>query len=1061
MENNRKQHLIKTLSVKDYIFNEEKYQYVLRLLEGLDEPIPTPYQNDRLVVLLSIFNNGLNLQYASPALRNDKSIIIMACMQDFQAIQYSIHKKLKTIQDVFDTHEDFIAKCFHNKDREIQNQALNHPNFLLLPRYQSDILSDEEWNQKYNQTSYQYKEKKMKFEGYYKKETGLVHVLFERDYIINNHDSSRYHAIALNAALLGHETKGFADYIQESLPFQIAILYKEEKHTRIEKAKSLIDSAIEKNKDLKKDREIYLFALFGGLEEKLPNFYKDDRTIAAFSVLNDGLNLQYASDELRSDISLILFACTNDYQAIQYSLNEKIKTIEDVKALHPNFILKCFKNKDKEVKKEVLLHKDFSPNSKENEIIGNDPELNALYMDINSTDYVNFNKNYTILNKKILTEEEAVIQAIFDKNFIIDYPEWNSNEKVCFNSILFGDAFPFYYPDKVLSEDLMRIYVAMGNQYYDFNPKSLETSLLAIHYNSINYGNVDYAYRNDFDIAKFAITTDPYNYPYISSQLKKNKELALIGLLDENIYEEFDEEIAQDIDIQYEALRNAGYLLEGALSHLIEDKKAVSYALSSTHGFNNAALYDKMPKSFFEDLEDRSFIEMALRNHGNLLKYFPESIRKNKDYVIPAIQSGATYADIDESLLLDRDVCYNLAARDSTNIFRMKTFDKEFYIELFTSERYYTTKDLSKNIPYKFSSDPDFIKLAFEKTNIVESLLMLSNIKDKSILDNTVKDLIEKNGCAFLYGSKKLLNNKDCLLKAIANTKNPFSFYQQFVFRIKDFNKKILNDLDVVQALIKMRSLFYKHFSFTVRSNKEITLLTLHQYNFEFDDEFTDYIPRSLLNDQDIINCMIRNSSDFSKLPKKIRNDENTVIRALEYDPSSIAFASYRLKSKVGIAKLATWREPNVISSLNKKIVMNQSIFKFCCLHSPKIIQSLEKRYNIKDLVTKELKIQLILASKDNFFNLPAEDSEGNLNLFKEYIINDELIDKPFGYNDYAFHYFDNIRMIVVNHPDYIPTAENFTKGINTPELKEYYKRREEEWVSIKEMENLKISFAY
>ena len=156
--------------------------------------------------------------------------------------------------------------------------------------------------------------------------------------------------------------------------------------------------------------------------------------------------------------------------------------------------------------------------------------------------------------------------------------------------------------------------------------------------------------RDDFAIAKMAVTNNPYNYRYISSRLKKNYNLAkhsvsLSGELLEIVSEELKNE--ELLLLALKNSKNAFYYY----SKKINNKKLLLTLLDNN--LLSLGLFKRLPLKFTENYE---LVLKSVQNDGQILSVLNNSFKNNKKIVMAAINSYANsyqYASIELKMDLE------------------------------------------------------------------------------------------------------------------------------------------------------------------------------------------------------------------------------------------------------------------------------------------------------------------------------------------------------------------------------------------------------------------------
>lgn len=255
--------------------------------------------------------------------------------------------------------------------------------------------------------------------------------------------------------------------------------------------------------------------------------------------------------------------------------------------------------------------------------------------------------------------------------------------------------------------------------------------LAAVNQNGIALKFAHENLKNDSEIVKTAVKKKGGALYFASENLKGNKEIALIAINKDGLsIEHASSKLKNDKEVVLKAVLKNGLALEHASLELKNDREVVLTAVTK----NGLALKFSSPKlkkdedlilkalsglrkekaftyAFNSFQKNKDFVRKAYRINKYILKYLPDDIKDNKEFILELFQHyGANYKDLSDRLKADPEITFLHISENRLGI---------------------------SDIPYVLRSNKDFIKRI---------------ISDKA--------LIKKHGPGFLPRVYKALSSK-------------------------------------------------------------------------------------------------------------------------------------------------------------------------------------------------------------------------------------------------------------------------------------------------------------
>lgn len=367
----------------------------------------------------------------------------------------------------------------------------------------------------------------------------------------------------------------------------------------------------------------------------------------------------------------------------------------------------------------------------------------------------------------------------------------------------------------------------------------------------LNYFNKNYIPKDLLNNKKFVLSiiggsitdvefnifkNNPYIYPIIGDELKKDKEiLFLISLPDKNNNNNI-KGIRNDLNKRYGLPNFYQYLPE----EVLKDKERVKILWKGNKKYN----YDDLPDSLKNDIEvcieyaasrkDFPRINTFEDNLGDFLHFskIPDNIIKNKSFIVG---------------YLDR-------IKDNKEINKLIMSSAEVFTEVFSAN-----KDL------KILALTEWIK---------KLMYLIPKIDLKKVIEETK---LNKEKYKELYDfHHDLFSNKNYFIKIVSNIEMDFSisqrdgdFYKDAQFNqidllIKSFDKSIINNKDNWLEIIKENPYAYI-------------------YMRDYQNKFNEYISVNILKDEDIgREAVKRQVNNIEYAPDIIKKDAKLIEYGLE-----------------------------------------------------------------------------------------------------------------------------------------------------------------------------------
>ncbi len=285
------------------------------------------------------------------------------------------------------------------------------------------------------------------------------------------------------------------------------------------------------------------------------------------------------------------------------------------------------------------------------------------------------------------------------------------------------------------------------------------------------------------------------------------------------------------------------------------------------------------------------------RNHANLFNDLPEELKKDRVFVLKAVEvNGAIYGYLSDELKKDEVIAITSINSyfESYRFLPNELFDNERVVKEAINSGLEFGAGVLEYASDRLKDNKDIVMLAVSKATGVEFFY-----EDRPEEGYTYND-------ALCYASERLRDDKDVVLLSVEN--NPDS--------LESASARLQNDYDVVLTAVRGNAHSLKYASEELRSNKELVLIaansnfySIYDYYDEglggeeleesvnIEDSIIEYISDELKNDRDVILAIVNNNPyAFVNIPDKFKDDYDIALIAFKEDECLIETASERVK---------------------------------------------------------------------------------------------------------------------------------------------------------------------
>ncbi|MGC6368003.1 MAG: DUF4116 domain-containing protein [Candidatus Marinamargulisbacteria bacterium] len=370
----------------------------------------------------------------------------------------------------------------------------------------------------------------------------------------------------------------------------------------------------------------------------------------------------------------------------------------------------------------------------------------------------------------------------------------------------------FFIADRIHSAEIMtdknKCISALSMRYCsDDDLDNKEVMMAKIKKNRLKYGDLKYLsarLKNDFNLVKAAVLSDPRNFKSASKRLRDNKDIVLIAVQNScHALRAVSSDLLQDKDVAMTSVSACGTSLK-YLPFFQGNKKNVLAAVSN-HG-------EALEYASVDLKKDKEIVLAAVSNHGEALEYASVKLKEDKEIVLAAVKNVPASVKFvaDYTLLDDIDIALAVLLKEpSLKEFFSKSVRSNSEIQKRFRDDYYNDLGLSvisfllffpyilfvfyfiryffqfRSSRYKFNS-PTFQKLF--KTFLFTLFIAFINCA----LFFCVLNILDATGIELVKSSTGWINLfYFMLLIILLICELPIMFYSFFKYMFIDFRKAL------------------------------------------------------------------------------------------------------------------------------------------------------------------------------------------------------------------------------------------------------------------------------
>ena len=562
---------------------------------------------------------------------------------------------------------------------------------------------------------------------------------------------------------------------------------------RLKNNKDLMKEAVKKDSDV--------------LYEFYANHPIQDRDFLKEMVEVDSSALKYASQELKDDKEIALFALKKDGNAFAW-ISHRLQADPDIWEVLRNSV--DLNLSYQSLSKELLANKDFLislhqvnllpyiPNTLKNDA---DFMSQMISIDVEAIQYA---------GNKLLHKPEFLLGELQKNIRILNYLHFSVKNDMAYLKPILAKLAEHYHYRLENSDDLGRFvlrFLADDECTYllEFYPELCENQSFMEQAVRANYHTLKYAspeLKNDEDVVLPAIMVglnrnrDSSTLTYASEELQRDREF-IWKLLYQNpiIFKFMKEELKKDEDILLYVGTKEPYLLRYASSNLFDSKE---FAMK---------LIPKNPHFFFyisdRLKEEEDILRLAIKKKV-FLDLENSKMKKNRNLILLALKKRiVNFSDLDEEMKTDEEII---------NLY----LDHAEYIDE-EAIRYFRLND-KKEALQRLSKNGQMIKLCS---------------KDLQDDEEVARVAVSHWGEAIQYVSDRLKNNKELVLLAIENDTTAYRFVGEEVKKDVDVIKRVLSlnsrmgkeiaknneNQDTIQKMVQRSAMMEICYNFILNSN--------------------------------------------------------------------------------------------------------------------------------------------------------------------------------------------------------------------------------------------------
>ena len=383
--------------------------------------------------------------------------------------------------------------------------------------------------------------------------------------------------------------------------------------------------------------------------------------------------------------------------------------------------------------------------------------------------------------------------------------------------------------------------------------------------NVIKFISKDLLDNRDFILGLVAKFNYGINLEYLSSNLRKDREVVLAAVTNSGHNLEYaSEELRDDNEIVHLAIKNSGYeVFKYASDRLKNDKpfilKILTYFSYSLY-FVSETLCD-----------DREVVLTAVKHNGDVFDAASERLRNDREIALTAIGkaedgSGRPFRDVGDELRHDRQ-------------FILDAMNVEPWVFTYLDE--------------EFRNDRELAMLAVQRRGGALSYLSKELQNDREIVLNAVNVL----GCALEYASAKLKNDREIVLTAISNNGSALRYA----------SPELQNDYEMILLAVKKDGLILQLINEELRNDRNIILNAIDNTDDEERGCRSDYdetqafclASASLQADRSFVLDAVKINGLVLQFVNEIfLNDYEIIYEAVKNTAEALAYVSDKFRNK-------------------------------------------------------------------------------------------------------------------------------------------------------------------
>ena len=676
------------------------------------------------------------------------------------------------------------------------------------------------------------------------------------------------------------------------------------------------------------------------------SFSRDSiRELSMFAVNQNGMALQYCTEEMKADYEIVLAALQSNSKAVLFAdarWQEDLgyHTVDDFDESELKSVLGLIKhggqnldNAPRKFKRSFLVC------------------LLAVQNDGLALKYA----DDTLKDCK-----EIVLEAVKQNGLALQYAsDALRRDKELDMQAVRNNGYAWQF----ISEDSMGDYNILSCAS-DFIKRNKALMLAAVKRNAYLYKLVSDSLKNDKELALLAVSQLGSNLEYVGPDLKADHEIVESAIRNDGSAIKYvpecvkiddcllltilkkSPELKSNFDFWNIAVKYNGMLLQLASAAIKRDKAVVIKATSNNYlalKHADKALYDDMDllKLAGKLRDDSSFMKDVVSLNGLRLDLCTAQVKECKDVVLAAVeQNGFAIQYAPLGLMMDYDVA--LAAVKNKGPALEFLPDSMKNNEILTRVAVCEDAMSVKFAAEKFQRDLNIIQIALMSKNAEElkrdrdfwrricnlNGLLLQEAPFEIQEDvRIVRSAVIQNGNSLQYASPKLWFQDDLLQKASSNLKESKNFMMNVVrqagLALKYASDNLKNDQDLVMEAVKSMGASLQYASQSCCDNENIVLSALENFPLAFSMSSS----RLKAFREFVLLAVSKNGLVLEYVTDKFQNDREIVNAAVQQNGLSLKHAGLQLKDDYEIVKNAVMSTGEALQFAsiacmgNKKIV--------------------------------------------------------------------------------------------------------------------------------------------